>query len=122
MRKAEFGIEKKMSKLFVIILLNFSLSPILFVSPSFAQYFTINRYHSDIMIDRDSSFVVKETIEVTFDRPRHGIYRELPFKYREAVGREIKTPTRVLSVKDGSGKEWKYKVSKKDHMIQMRRW
>jgi uncharacterized membrane protein len=97
-----------------------SLTLVLFVSPSFAQYFTINRYHSDIMIDRDSSFVVKETIEVTFDRPRHGIYRELPFKYREDVGHMVETPTRVLSVKDGSGKEWKYKVSKKNHMIQIR--
>jgi uncharacterized membrane protein len=97
-----------------------SLTLILFVSPSFAQYFTINRYHSDIMIDRDSSFVVKETIEVTFDRPRHGIYRELPFKYRGELGHVTETPTRVLSVKDGSGKEWKYKVSKKDHMIQIR--
>jgi len=120
MRNAEFGIEKKLSKLFVIVFLSLSLTLILFVSPSFAQYFTINRYHSDIMIDRDSSFVVKETIEVTFDRPRHGIYRELPFKYREEVGHVIKTPTRVLSVKDGSGKEWKYQVSKKDHMIQIR--
>jgi len=72
------------------------------------------------MIDRDSSFVVKETIEVTFHRPRHGIYRELPFKYREELGHVITTPTRVRSVKDGSGKEWKYKVSKKDHRIHIR--
>jgi len=104
----------------MLSILILSLTLILFISPCIAQYFTINRYHSDIMIDRDSSFVVKETIEVTFDRPRHGIYRELPFKYREEVGHVIKTPTRVLSVRDGSGKEWKYQVSKKDHMIQIR--
>jgi hypothetical protein len=120
MRDAEFGIEKKLSKLFLFLFLNLSLNLILFISPCFAQYFTINRYHSDIMIDRDSSFVVKETIEVTFHRPRHGIYRQIPFKYREEVGHVIKTPTRVRSVKDGSGKEWKYKVSKKDHMIHIR--
>jgi len=120
MRNAEFGIKKQLSKLFLIVFLNLSLTLILFVSPSFAQYFTINRYHSDIMIDRDSSFVVKETIEVTFHRPRHGIYRELPFKYREELGHVVKTPTKVRSVKDGSGKEWKYKVSKKDHMIHIR--
>jgi uncharacterized membrane protein len=100
--------------------LSLNLTLILFVSPSFAQYFTINRYHSDIMVDRDSSFVVKETIEVTFHRPRHGIYRELPFKYREELGPVIKTPTRVHSVKDGSGKEWKYKVSKRGHRIHIR--
>ena len=61
------------------------LTLILFVSPAFAQYFTTDRYHSDITINRDSSFVVRETIEVTFDRPRHGIYREIPFKYREEL-------------------------------------
>jgi len=120
MRIAEFGIKKQLSKLFIIAFLNLSLNLILLVSPGFAQYFTINRYHSDIMIDRDSSFVVTETIEVTFDRPRHGIYRELPFKYREEIGHVIKTPTRVLSVKDGSGKGWKYQVSKKDRVIQIR--
>lgn len=97
-----------------------SLNLILFASPSFAQYFTINRYHSDIILHPDSSFIVKETIEVTFHRPRHGIYRDLPFKYREELGYVIKTPTRVLSVKDGSGKEWNYKVSKKGHVIHIR--
>jgi len=104
----------------LLVFLNLSFTLILFISPSFAQYFTINRYHSDIMIDRDSSFVVKETIEVTFHRPRHGIYRELPFKYKEELGHVITTPTRVRSVKDGSGKEWKYKVSKKDYRIHIR--
>jgi uncharacterized membrane protein len=114
---------KKSRKLFwfsLSVFLSLNLNPILFISPAFAQYFTINRYHSDIIIDRDSSFVVKETIEVTFHRPRHGIYRQIPFKYREELGHVITTPTRVRSVKDGSGKDWKYKVSKKDHMIHVR--
>jgi hypothetical protein len=113
-------ISQKPYRFSLFVFLSLSLNLILLVSPGFAQYFTINRYHSDIMIHQDSSFVVKETIEVTFDRPRHGIYRGLPFKYREEVGHLIKTPIRVLSVKDGSGREWKYQVSKKDHMIHVR--
>jgi hypothetical protein len=125
---AEGGMEQRESmksnqKLFcfsLFVFLNLSLNLILFISPSFAQYFTINRYHSDILIHEDSSFVVQETIEVTFHRPRHGIYRELPFQYRGEPGHVIKTPTRVLSVKDESGKEWKYRVSKKDHVIYVR--
>jgi len=47
-----------------------------------AQDFTINTFGSNITIHPDSSFVVRETIEVTFHRPRHGIYRDIPFKYR----------------------------------------
>jgi len=120
MRISDFGFGEKCFKLFFVLSLNLSLNLIFFVSPSFAQFFTINRYHSDIIIHRDSSFVVEETIEVTFHMPRHGIYRQIPFKYREEIGDVIKTPTKVLSVKDGAGKEWKYKVSKENDMIHIR--
>jgi len=109
-------ISKKLFRLFLFVILNL----ILFISPSFAQYFTINRYHSDITIHPDSSFIVQETLDITFHQPRHGIYREIPFKYRDELGKILKTPTKVLSVKDASGREWKYKVSQRDHIINIR--
>jgi uncharacterized membrane protein YgcG len=104
--------------LFVVFLL--SLNLILFLSPAFAQYFTINKFHSDITIHQDSSFIVKETIDVKFQRPRHGIYREIPFKYRDEFGKTIETPLKVLSVTDGSGKSWKYKVNRMGPVINIR--
>jgi uncharacterized membrane protein len=117
--------EKKLMKscrrpfrLFILVLLNLNL--ILFISPAFAQYFTINKFHSDIMIGEDSSIIVKETIDVEFHQPRHGIYREIPFKYRDDFGKVITTPTKVLSVTDGSGKAWKYKVERTGPMIHVR--
>jgi uncharacterized membrane protein YgcG len=116
----ECGMAIKLFKPVWLFFLSLNLNLILFISPSFAQDFTINRYHSDITIHRDSSFVVKETIEVTFHRPRHGIYRMVPFEYRDEISHVIKTPTQVLSVKDGSGRSWKYKVSKKDHLLHIR--
>ncbi len=97
-----------------------SLNLILFISPSFAQYFTINKFHSDITIHQDSSFLVQETIDVKFDRPRHGIFREIPFKYRDELGKTMETPTTVISVMDGSGKKWKYQVRKVDPFIHIR--
>jgi uncharacterized membrane protein len=97
-----------------------SLNLILFISPAFAQYFTINKFHSDITIYPDSSFFVKETIDVKFDRPRHGIYREIPFRYRDELGKTIVTPLKVLSVEDGAGKTWKYQVRKTDSVIHIR--
>jgi len=106
--------------IFVLLILNLNLSLILFISPAFAQYFTINRFHSDIMIDQDSSVIVKETIEVEFHQSRHGIYREIPFKYRDEFGKVITTPTRVLSVTDESGKPWKYQVKKGGHLVNIR--
>ncbi len=104
------------SAIFVFVNLNL----ILFVSPCFAQYFTINRFHSDITIHEDSSFFVKETIEVKFDRPRHGIYREIPYKYRDDLGKILETPMKVISVTDGSGKAWKYKVKRTGPVINIR--
>lgn len=55
--------------LFVILILNL----ILFISPAFAQHFTINKFHSDVMIHEDLSVIVRETIDVEFHQSRHGI-------------------------------------------------
>lgn len=104
----------------LVLLTALSLSFILFISPASAQYFTINQFHSDIMIDEDSSIIVKEKIDVEFHQQRHGIYREIPFKYRDDFGKVITTPTRVLSVTDESGKAWKYQVKKTGPMIHIR--
>ncbi len=112
---------KNHAKLFWLTMLSSLILNLLVFSPSaFAQYFTINRYHADITIHPDSSFIVQETIDVTFHRPRHGIYREIPFKYRDELGKTLKTPTKVLSVKDASGRGWKYKVTRSGHLIHIR--
>src|SRR4030043_653611 len=108
----------KYLRLFIFLIL--SLNLILFSSPAFAQYFTINKFHSDVMIDGDSSTIVKETIDVEFHQSRHGIYREIPFQYRDEFGKTVTTPVRVLSVTDESGKAWKYRVKKTGPMIHIR--
>jgi len=111
---------KKLFGLILFTILNLNLILILFISSAYAQYFTINRFHSDITIYPDSSFIVKETIDVNFHRSRHGIYREIPFKYRDDFGKIIETPTEVLSVTDGSGKAWKFQVKKMGHAVNIR--
>lgn len=104
----------------LVAVLILTLNLIFLISPASAQDFTIDRFRSDIMINRDSSVIVKETIDVMFHRSRHGIYRELPFKYRDELGRVITTPTRILAVTDASGKAWKYHVEKTDPVIHIR--
>ena len=104
--------------IFTSLILNLSL--FVFASPALAQYFTITKFHSDITIQNDSSFTVRETIDVKFHRSRHGIYREIPFKYRDEFGKTITTPTTILSVTDGSGKSWKYQVKKTGSIINIR--
>jgi uncharacterized membrane protein YgcG len=108
--------DKKVCK---IISLFFFLTLTL-TSHAFAQYFTIERFHSNITVYKDSSFNVEERIDVKFERPRHGIYREIPFKYKDEFGKVMETPIRVISVTDASGKPWKHQVSKTGSMINIR--
>jgi hypothetical protein len=82
--------------------------------------FTIRKFHSQIVVNEDSSITVKETINVEFHRSRHGIYREIPFKYTDDHGKTIKTPLEILSVTDTVGREWKYKVRRADNIINIR--
>jgi hypothetical protein len=82
--------------------------------------FTIRKFHSQIVVNEDSSFTVKETIDVEFHRQRHGIYREIPFKYRDDYGKTIKMPLEILSVTDTVGREWKYNVRRVGNIINIR--
>ena len=103
-----------------IIVIILVLISFLYTSSIFAQDFTINSFHSDIIIHEDSSFTVKETIEVEFHRPRHGIYREIPFKYTDELGNTFRTPLDVLSVTDETGKDWKYTAKRSGNAINIR--
>ena len=38
-----------------------------------------NYYESDVKINNDNSYSVKELIDVNFKSPRHGIYRYIPY-------------------------------------------
>jgi uncharacterized membrane protein len=89
-------------------------------SRAFAQDFTINKFLSDITIAEDSSIRVEETLDVEFHRSKHGIYREIPFRYVDDFGNTIKTPIEVQSVTDGAGKDWKYKISKTGNLLYIR--
>ena len=113
-------ISPRILPLFIIVFLSLSLILFLLISPSFAQYFTIQKFHSEITVREDSSFVVEETIEVKFERPRHGIFRDIPYQYRNELGKRIKTPTTILSVTDQAGKKWKYKVETAGNNLRIR--
>ena len=110
----------RFSRLKWVLSFTLSLNLILLVSLVSAQHFTIKKFHSDITVRPDSSFIVRETIAVTFHRPRHGIFRDIPFKYRDELGKVIETPTEVLSVTDGSGRNWRYRVSRRGPAVNIR--
>jgi hypothetical protein len=89
-------------------------------SRAFAQDFTINKFLSDITVAGDSSIRVEETLDVQFHRSKHGIYREIPFRYVDDFGKTIRTPIEVQSVTDAAGKNWKYKISRTGNLLYIR--
>ena len=98
----------------------FSLLILLSATPVFAQDFTIEKFHSDILIKEDSSITVTENITMKFHGQKHGIYREIPFRYSDDRGGTITTPVNILSVTDSNGNKWKYNVSRKGNIINVR--
>ncbi|MEP6684746.1 MAG: DUF2207 domain-containing protein [Parafilimonas sp.] len=61
------------------------------------EHFTINRYDVSINVNKDASLDVIETINVHFTEPRHGIIREIPFKYQlQSLPAETGKATRQL--------------------------
>lgn len=47
----------------------------------YAQDFTVDQYSVDITIYEEGYFDVVETYDLTFDMPKHGIYRDIQTKY-----------------------------------------
>ncbi len=90
------------------------------VSESSAQNFTIKNFQSDIIIDDDGSFSVTETIEVNFHRKKHGIYREIPYRYEDEFGNSVYMPIEVLAVTDENGNSLTSKVSKTGNVMNIR--
>jgi len=101
------------------ILLPFLFLPLL-ASASRGEDFTIRSFRSAIEIRADSSLRVIETIETEFSRSRHGIYRDIPFRYVDELGKTSATPLTVLSVTDSSGTGWNYKVMRIGSNLRIR--
>ena len=107
---------RKTAYIICVLLFILTFSP----SSAHAQDFTINEFHSDITVNEDSSFIVKEVINVNFHRSKHGIYREIPFRYKDELGNTVTTPLKVISVTNGAGEKWKYQVSRKGDVTNIK--
>ncbi len=90
------------------------------VQSACAQFFTIEDYRANIVINENGTVDVTETIEVVFDQSRHGIYREIPYRYVNKLGDRIVMPLTVKSVLRKDGKPWNYKVSRQGNVINIR--
>lgn len=72
----------------------------------------IERSHSEIVVRPDASLTVVESIDVDFGTlERHGIFREIPVRYRYDDQRDRLYDLTVRSVTDASGRSWPYERS-----------
>ncbi|GAB4362375.1 MAG: DUF2207 domain-containing protein [Deltaproteobacteria bacterium] len=119
--RAPGGRETQPAARFLLALLCFVLL-LCAVSPAEArrEYFTIRSFRTAIEVHSDSSLRVVETIEAEFHSSRHGIYRDIPFRYVDELGRSSVTPLDVLSVTDGSGNRWNYRVRRSGSIVRIR--
>jgi hypothetical protein len=93
---------------------------LLLPAPSRAEDFSITSFRSVIEVRDDSSLRIAETIDTVFHRQRHGLYRDIPFRYTDELGKESFTPVRWISVRDASGNPWKHKVERSGGFVRIR--
>ncbi len=83
-----------------------------------AEY--IDDFQVEVKINKDSSVEVTETISYNFgDYQRHGIYREIPYKYL-ARGGKFTVGFKVISVKDEMGQPYNYIVSRESGDVRIK--
>lgn len=93
----------------MVVLTIVSLLPTAFAARG--RPFTIDSFHSDISIGAEGTVDITETIVADFHQRRHGIFRDLPFRYTTDLGERIETPLEVISVTDEDGNPREYRVT-----------
>jgi uncharacterized membrane protein YgcG len=85
----------------IIIALIASALALVFISASAFAEERVLSYRSDITVNADSSMDVLETIRVTCENVNinHGIYRDFPTRYRDALGNRIIVDFKVTVMK-----------------------
>lgn len=105
---------RRISKVLIL-----SLLFVVFMQPAIykaSEGEVINSFHSDIVINRDSTMQVTETIKIVSAgiNIKHGIYRDFPTKYTDNNGNNYNVGFNVISVKR-DGNEEEYEVSQEDN-------
>ena len=93
-----------------------------------ASAIEILRFDVSILLDRESSFLVTETIEVDFgDLRKHGIFRTIPIEYERTetlagfnLPARYSIRLRVLDVDDGENQPIPFTASRQGHDIFIR--
>ena len=91
-----------MKKLMIILL---SLLFVWWLCHADLAWYSIQSYTSEYDLQKDGTLKVKEIIDVNFYETRHGIYRNIPYKYSNNLSTPIKN-VKVLWDKFTTSKDW----------------
>ena len=81
----------------------------------------IQQYHVDLQVDEDAKVYVTERIEYVFDEgPKHGIYREIPYKYKRDGRFNYNLRISDINVLDELGNAEKFRVKKSNGNVNIR--
>ncbi|HTM68167.1 MAG TPA: DUF2207 domain-containing protein, partial [Candidatus Binatia bacterium] len=70
----------------------------------------VSAFAADIAVHMDASIRVTERIDYFFPSPRHGIYRDIPTRYKLDDGRLVDVPITVLGVTDANDEPIRYET------------
>ncbi len=80
---------------------------------------TFNSLDQQIKINADGTFHITETAVVDFDVMKHGIFRDLPVKYKTDTGNPFSTKITVNSVTDKNGAPLTYALSRNGDRLRI---
>ena len=69
-----------------------------------ARDIVIRDYRSDVVVNRDGTTDVTETLRVYFEGSWNGIFRDLSLQHKTGQGRNERLQAEVLGVTDGDGR------------------
>jgi len=82
----------------------------------------IRSFRSEILVRRDGSLSVKETITVHFAGEWNGIYRTIPVEYRSSSNLNYHLRLRVTGVHDEAGNELRSEQERQGGDLQIKAW
>ncbi len=82
--------------------------------------YVIDSFHTDVVVNKDATIDVTETIKATFNERRHGIYRTIPIVYPTGRGSQRAIQLRLGSVVDESGNSHVVKTSREGGYLKVR--
>jgi uncharacterized membrane protein len=102
------------------ILLSLFLVGIILI-PSIARAEEVANFSANLTIEENGKVLVVEKIIYDFGSlQKHGIYRDIPYKYELENGKSRVSEVKVKSVKDENGVNYNYETTKNDQILRVK--